>query len=52
MHTCALVQTSITFLVQIVSFDYGMGDKNPIDHMRVYTKDNMKKAIKVRKDQV
>jgi len=35
-----------------VTFDYGMGEENPIDHMRFYMKDNPEKAVKVRKDQV
>lgn len=29
-----------------------MKDQNPIDHMRFYVKDNLHKAVKVRKDQV
>ena len=37
---------------QIATFDYGMKDQNPIDHMRFYTKDNLQTAIPVRKDQV
>jgi HD superfamily phosphohydrolase len=39
-------------LVMIATFDYGMKDQNPIDHMRFYTKDNLQTAIPVRKDQV
>ena len=39
-------------LFQIATFDYGMKDQNPIDHMRFYVKDNLHKAVKVRKDQV
>ena len=29
-----------------------MKDQNPIDHMRFYVKDNLHKAVRVRKDQV
>ncbi len=36
----------------MVSFDYGMGAKNPIDEMRFYTKQNPNHAVKVRRDQV
>ena len=39
-------------LWQIVTFDYGKGDENPIDHVRFYRKDNPEKAVIVRKDQV
>ena len=37
---------------KVVSFDYGMGEKNPIDEMRFYTKQNPNVAVKVCKDQV
>lgn len=37
---------------QIINMDYGMKEKNPIDHVRFYMKDLPTKAIKVRKDQV
>ena len=36
----------------MVTFDYGMKDKNPIDEMRFYTKDRPNSAVRVRKDQV
>ena len=39
-------------LWQIVTFDYGKEDENPIDHVRFYRKDNPEKAVIVRKDQV
>jgi len=38
--------------LQVVTFDYGMDDKNPIDHVRFYLKREPQKALKVRKDQV
>lgn len=38
--------------LQLVTFDYGMKDENPIDHMRFYVKDQPHKPVKVRKDQV
>ena len=37
---------------QVVTFDYGMRDENPIDHVRFYLKHDPEKALKVRKDQV
>lgn len=39
-------------VVDIVTFDYGMKDENPIDHMRFYMKEDPSKPVKVRKDQV
>ena len=35
-----------------MTFDYGMKDKNPIDEMRFYTKQNPTQAMRVGKDQV
>jgi hypothetical protein len=32
--------------------DYGMKDKNPIDHVHFYCKSDSRKAIKISKDQV
>ena len=43
---------TLILLWQIVTFDYGKGDENPIDHVRFYRKDNPEKAVIVRKDQV
>ena len=40
------------FYIQVVKFDYGMRDKNPIDMMRFYVKGQPDRAVKVRKDQV
>ena len=37
---------------QVVTFDYGMKEKNPIDLMRFYTKEKPNHAFKIRKDQV
>lgn len=39
-------------IVHLVLLDYGMKDKNPIDSVRFYMKDNPNEPIKVRKDQV
>ena len=38
--------------LQIVTFDYGMEEKNPIDHVRFYAKDRPNRAFKLKKDQV
>ena len=44
---------SLTYLTfQVVTFDYGMRDENPIDHVRFYLKSDPQRALKVRKDQV
>lgn len=32
--------------------DYGMEDKNPIDHVRFYCKSDLSKAIMITRDQV
>ncbi|XP_078356176.1 deoxynucleoside triphosphate triphosphohydrolase SAMHD1-like isoform X2 [Oculina patagonica] len=40
------------FVVDIVKFNYGMGDKNPIDELRFYGKRAPDKAIKIRKEEV
>ena len=38
-------------MFQLVSFDYGMKTKNPIDHVRFYRKSDQKKAIQIGKDE-
>ena len=35
-----------------MTFDYGMKDENPIDHVRFYVKDEPHKPVQVRQDQV
>ena len=45
---CIIVDTTF----KIVSFDYGMKDKNPIDKMRFYIKRNPNKSVEIKKDQV
>ncbi len=44
--------TSADLVVDVVTFDYGKGDKNPIDYMSFYSKLQPDHAISVRKDQV
>ena len=39
-------------VVDVVTFDYGKKEENPIDHMSFYSKDQPTRAVKVRKDQV
>jgi hypothetical protein len=39
-------------IVHLVNLDYGMKEKNPVNHVRFYLKSNPTKAIKIRKDQV
>jgi hypothetical protein len=36
----------------VASFDYGMKDKNPVDNVRFYRKENPDIAFQLRKDQV
>jgi len=40
------------FIIHIVTFDYGMKEKNPIDQARFYDKNNPDIPIKVKKNQV
>ncbi|KAG9332591.1 hypothetical protein JZ751_014689 [Albula glossodonta] len=40
------------FVVSIVNMDYGMKEKNPINNVRFYCKNDPTKAIKIRKNQV
>lgn len=37
---------------KVLTFDYGMWDKNPIDFMRFYRKGNFDQAIEVEKQDV
>lgn len=39
-------------IIQLVFLDYGMKDKNPVDHVRFYNKKDPTAPIQVRKDQV
>ncbi|XP_014669969.1 PREDICTED: deoxynucleoside triphosphate triphosphohydrolase SAMHD1-like isoform X2 [Priapulus caudatus] len=41
-----------SLVVQITVFSYGMQDKNPIDHVRFYSKKDPAVAVQVRKEQV
>ncbi|XP_053429539.1 deoxynucleoside triphosphate triphosphohydrolase SAMHD1 isoform X2 [Nycticebus coucang] len=40
------------FIVDVIDMDYGMKDKNPIDHVRFYCKSDPNKAIRITKNQV
>ena len=39
-------------VLQIITFDYGMEEKNPIDHVRFYAKEYPNQAFKLKKDHV
>jgi hypothetical protein len=43
-------QTNV--LLQIVKFNYGMEDKNPLEKVRFYTKDHFDEPIRLAKNQV
>ena len=47
-----LITLWCSLINQVVTFDYGMREENPIDHVRFYLKSEPQKALKVRKDQV
>ncbi|KAM6163841.1 deoxynucleoside triphosphate triphosphohydrolase SAMHD1 [Rhynchocyon petersi] len=40
------------FIVDVINMDYGMEDKNPIDHVHFYYKNDPNKAVLIAKDQV
>nr|XP_036868674.1 deoxynucleoside triphosphate triphosphohydrolase SAMHD1 isoform X1 [Manis javanica] len=40
------------FIVDVIDMDYGMEDKNPIDHVRFYCKSDPSQAIMITKNQV
>lgn len=40
------------FIIELVTFDYGMRDRNPIDEVRFYGKNNPDKPMIVRKEEV
>lgn len=44
--------TAEDFIVDVVSMDYGMEDKNPIDNVYFYCKSNFNQPVKIAKDQV
>uniref|UniRef100_A0A8C2WBN6 Deoxynucleoside triphosphate triphosphohydrolase SAMHD1 n=1 Tax=Chinchilla lanigera TaxID=34839 RepID=A0A8C2WBN6_CHILA len=44
--------TAEDFIVDVINMDYGMEDKNPIDHVRFYCKSDPYKAIMISKNQV
>ncbi|KAM5245894.1 deoxynucleoside triphosphate triphosphohydrolase SAMHD1 [Ctenodactylus gundi] len=40
------------FIVDVINMDYGMEDKNPIDHVHFYCKSDPSKAVLINKNQV
>nr|XP_020463719.1 deoxynucleoside triphosphate triphosphohydrolase SAMHD1-like [Monopterus albus] len=40
------------FIVSVIVLDYGMKEKNPINNVRFYSKNDPTKAIQIRKNQV
>ncbi|XP_068604146.1 deoxynucleoside triphosphate triphosphohydrolase SAMHD1 [Brachionichthys hirsutus] len=40
------------FVVEVINMDYGMKEKDPINNVRFYCKDDFTKAIRIRKNQV
>ncbi|XP_042563446.1 deoxynucleoside triphosphate triphosphohydrolase SAMHD1 [Clupea harengus] len=47
-----VVLESEDFVVDVISFDYGMKDKNPMNYVHFYHKETTNKAKKIPKDQV
>lgn len=39
-------------IVDVINMDYGMEDKNPIDHVRFYCKSDLSKAVMITRNQV
>ena len=48
----ATLRAKRLFFSQMVTFDYGMKDRNPIDEVRFYGKSNPDKPLFFRKDEV
>uniref|UniRef100_A0AAQ5ZGY5 Deoxynucleoside triphosphate triphosphohydrolase SAMHD1 n=1 Tax=Amphiprion ocellaris TaxID=80972 RepID=A0AAQ5ZGY5_AMPOC len=42
----------VLFLFQVIVMDYGMKEQNPINNVRFYCKNDLTKAIQIRKNQV
>ncbi|CAG6021538.1 unnamed protein product [Menidia menidia] len=40
------------FIINVINMDYGMKEKNPINNVRFYSKNDLTKAIQIRKNQV
>lgn len=40
------------FITQVITFDYGMKDMDPISNVRFYCKDDPTTAVRIHKDQV
>ncbi|XP_028265921.1 deoxynucleoside triphosphate triphosphohydrolase SAMHD1 [Parambassis ranga] len=40
------------FVVSVIAMDYGMKEKNPVNNVRFYCKNDLNKAIMIRKNQV
>lgn len=40
------------FVVDVINMDYGMKDKNPIDHVRFYCKSDLSRTVSIDKSQV
>ncbi|XP_012583823.1 PREDICTED: deoxynucleoside triphosphate triphosphohydrolase SAMHD1 [Condylura cristata] len=54
-QTEVFLETELTaedFIVDVINMDYGMEDKNPIDHVRFYSKSDPSKATMITKDEV
>lgn len=48
---CVLFFTGL-YKLQVVDLNYGMKDKNPIDHVRFYKKDNPNVAFQIKQEEV
>ena len=42
----------LTFVIQVFALDYGMKDKNPVDNMHFYSKENPDMAVMLPKEKV
>lgn len=55
LNTNALLRSFIKcerFTLQVIVLDYGMKDKNPLENVRFYRKENDEHSIKLQKNQV
>lgn len=49
---CYVIAYLSVVLIKVINVDYGMEDKNPIDHVLFYSKNNTRQAVRISKEQV
>lgn len=49
---CYVIVYLSIVLIKVLNMDYGMEDKNPVDHVFFYSKNNTRQTTKIFKEQV